>query len=203
MTMTIDIESSDNGMDFCSGMSMTMSMGGFQSALFSRSPADCITFLFTDWKLDHPGKFVSAMICTFVLAVVSEGITHGQAHVRNNYLARTPKGQRKAIMTLLYGFQQLVGWTLMLIAMTFSIELFASVVVGLFFGKLLFHADFNIRGNRIQRRSSDLDVAGADGDGDGDANHSDNNRLLQEEEPSVTASIDGSSSSAVRRRRRR
>jgi len=201
--MTIDIESSDNGMDFCSGMSMTMSMGGFQSALFSRSPADCITFLFTDWKLDHPGKFVSAMICTFVLAVVSEGITHGQAHVRNNYLARTPKGQRKAIMTLLYGFQQLVGWTLMLIAMTFSIELFASVVVGLFFGKLLFHADFNIRGNRIQRRSSDLDVAGADGDGDGDANHSDNNRLLQEEEPSVTASIDGSSSSAVRRRRRR
>ena len=203
MTMTIDIESSDNGMDFCSGMSMTMSMGGFQSALFSRSPADCITFLFTDWKLDHPGKFVSAMICTFVLAVVSEGITHGQAHVRNNYLARTPKGQRKAIMTLLYGFQQLVGWTLMLIAMTFSIELFASVVVGLFFGKLLFHADLNIRGNRIQRRSSNLDVAGADGDGDGDADHSDNNRLLQEEEPSVTASIDGSSGSAVRRRRRR
>lgn len=91
----------------------------------------------------------------------------------------------------------------MLIAMTFSIELFASVVVGLFFGKLLFHADLNIRGNRIQRRSSNLDVAGADGDGDGDADHSDNNRLLQEEEPSVTASIDGSSGSAVRRRRRR
>jgi hypothetical protein len=57
----VDIESSGNGMNFCRGMSVTMSMGGFQSALFSRSPADCITFLFTDWKLDHPGKFVSAM----------------------------------------------------------------------------------------------------------------------------------------------
>jgi hypothetical protein len=197
--MTIEIDRSDYGMDFCSGMSMTMSMGGFQSALFSRSPADCITFLFTDWKLDQPGKFVSAMICTFVLAVMSEGITHGQAHVRNIHLARTPKGQQKVIMALLYGFQQLVGWTLMLISMTFSIELFASVVVGLLFGKMLFQANFPVRGNRIQRRSSDLDVAGADGDGDGDA---DNNLLFQEEEPSVTASSDGSSGSAVRRRRR-
>lgn len=51
-----------SGMDFCKGMSMTMSMGGFQSALFSKDrPADCITFLFTEWKLDHPGKFVCAM----------------------------------------------------------------------------------------------------------------------------------------------
>lgn len=135
-----------------------------------------------------------------MLAVVSEGITHGQTHVRNNYLARTPKGQRKAIMTLLYGFQQLVGWTLMLISMTFSIELFACVVAGLFFGKLLFQADFHVRRSRIQRRSSDLDVDGADGDGDAD--HSDNDRLLQEEEPSGTPSSEVSSGSAVRRRRR-
>jgi hypothetical protein len=98
-------------------------------------------------------------------------------------------------MTLLYGFQQLVGWTLMLISMTFSIELFACVVAGLFFGKLLFQADFHVRRSRIQRRSSDLD-------GDGDADHSDNDRLLQEEEPSGTPSSEVSSGSAVRRRRR-
>ena len=52
----------ESGMEFCKGMSMTMSMGGFQSALFSKGrPADCITFLLTEWKLDHPGKFVGAM----------------------------------------------------------------------------------------------------------------------------------------------
>ena len=51
----------DERMDFCKGMSMTMSMGGFQSSLFSHEPADCITFLLTGWKLDRSGKFVGAM----------------------------------------------------------------------------------------------------------------------------------------------
>ena len=54
-------DDNDDGMYFCKGMSMTMSMGGFQSALFSGGRADCITFLFTNWKLDSPGKFVGAM----------------------------------------------------------------------------------------------------------------------------------------------
>ena len=57
-----DYEDYEKGMEFCKGMSMTMSMSGFQSALFSKDhPADCITFLFSEWKLDHPGKFVGAM----------------------------------------------------------------------------------------------------------------------------------------------
>jgi hypothetical protein len=64
--------SDDYGMDFCRGMSMTMSMGGFQSALFSKRPADCITFLFVDWKLDRPGKFVLAM-GEFFVCWVGEG----------------------------------------------------------------------------------------------------------------------------------
>ena len=53
-------EDYESEMEFCKGMSMTMSMSGFQSALFSKD-ADCITFLFREWKLDHPGKFVGAM----------------------------------------------------------------------------------------------------------------------------------------------
>ena len=65
MTVTanseVDIEF-ESEMDFCKGMSMTMSMDGFQSALFSNGhPADCITFFFPEWELDRPGKFVGAM----------------------------------------------------------------------------------------------------------------------------------------------
>ncbi len=65
MTVTangeVDIEF-DSMMDFCKGMSMTMSMDGFQSALFSKGhPASCINFFFPEWKLDRPGKFVGAM----------------------------------------------------------------------------------------------------------------------------------------------
>ena len=61
MNMNMDDDDNDDGMYFCKGMSMTMSMGGFQSALFSGERADCITFLFTNWKLDSSGKFVGAM----------------------------------------------------------------------------------------------------------------------------------------------
>lgn len=57
----IGFDSADDRMDFCKGMSMTMSMSGFQSALFSDSPADCITFLFSEWELNRSGKFVLAM----------------------------------------------------------------------------------------------------------------------------------------------
>jgi hypothetical protein len=53
----------NDNMDFCKGMFMTMSMKGFQSALFSNNnnKSDCLTFLFTNWKLDSSGKFLGAM----------------------------------------------------------------------------------------------------------------------------------------------
>mmetsp|Transcript_20165 Transcript_20165/g.41553 ORF Transcript_20165/g.41553 Transcript_20165/m.41553 type:complete len:189 (+) Transcript_20165:122-688(+) len=188
------MEEFESEMDFCRGMSMTMSMGGFQSALFSKGhPADCITFLFTEWKLDRPGKYVGAMIVTFVLAVLNEGIAHWQPHIRNYYLEGKPKHQRKTVMTLIYGSQQLLGWLLMLIAMTFSIELFACVVLGLFFGKFLFPAQHN---PGRARRSSDVIARNGSVRGE-------NEPLLPDEPlPLSSASSDGSSDSAIRRRRR-
>mmetsp|Transcript_49732 Transcript_49732/g.57392 ORF Transcript_49732/g.57392 Transcript_49732/m.57392 type:complete len:274 (-) Transcript_49732:469-1290(-) len=145
-----DDDVDDNyGMDFCRGMSMTMSMKGFQSTLFFKknnnninNNADCLTFLFTNWKLDSPGKFSSAMIVTFLLAVLSEVITiHGQTRILTLFFRSRKKNQiyiRKFVMTLLYGIEQCLGWALMLISMTFSIELFVSVIFGIFVGKLLF-----------------------------------------------------------------
>jgi hypothetical protein len=58
-----DNNNNDNNDDFCNGMSMIMSMSGFQSALFGtkKSAADCLTFLFTKWTLETPGKFQGAM----------------------------------------------------------------------------------------------------------------------------------------------
>jgi hypothetical protein len=58
-----DMNDNDNdNNDFCNGMSMIMSMSGFQSALFgTKKSADCLTFLFTKWTLETPGKFQGAM----------------------------------------------------------------------------------------------------------------------------------------------
>lgn len=58
------IDYDNYGMDFCQGLPMTMSMKGFQSAFLNsnnNTTADCLTFLFTNWKLDKSGKFVEAM----------------------------------------------------------------------------------------------------------------------------------------------
>lgn len=170
-------------------------MGGFQSSLFSKAPADCITFLLSGWKLDHSGKFISAMIFTFTLAVVSEGMAVGQNHVRNYYLVGKSKHQRKSIMTLLYGLQQLVGWILMLISMIFSVELFASVLLGLMLGKLLFPLEQTKapQHQTLTTRLSDAEV----GDGADQGNRRSNNVLLQN-----GVSNDGISATSVRRRRR-
>ena len=54
-----DMNNNDN--DFCNGMSMIMSMSGFQSGLFGTKKSDCITFLFTKWTLETSGKFQGAM----------------------------------------------------------------------------------------------------------------------------------------------
>ena len=100
-------------------------------------------------------------------------------------------------MALLYGFQQLLGWLLMLISMTFSIELFASVVLGLFFGKLLFPAEALVIRNNMARRSSDVVR--------NDSHIGEIDPLLPEEplpQSSPSSSSDGTSDSVIRRRRR-
>jgi len=133
-------------------------------------------------------------VTTFLLAVGSEGMHHGQEHIRNSYLMEKPKRFRKTIMTILFGFQQLMGWMLMLISMTFSIELFASVLVGLFVGKLLFQKVglFSHPGQSPRRSMIS-----------GHASDNANDHLMPEEPPNQQSpSSDRSSTSAVRRRRR-
>jgi hypothetical protein len=51
----------DGDEEFCNGMSMTMSMGGFQSSFLGKQKADCLTYLFKNWVLNTSGKFQGAM----------------------------------------------------------------------------------------------------------------------------------------------
>jgi len=185
----------DDTTGFCKNMPMTMSMGGFQSALFFGGRADCITFLFPGWDLDGSGKFVSAMICTFFLAVSCEGMVHCQHHVRNYYLVGKSKQLRKLIVSLIYGFQQLMGWTLMLISMSFSMELFACVVVGIFIGKVLFPKESMVPPHNASINNTSSSSSN---------NNNNNIDSLPEEESSGTsvASSNDSSNAVVRRRRR-
>jgi hypothetical protein len=153
-------------------------------------------------------------VYTFLLAVLSEW--GGTTTIRiQNVLSRNQRIKkynylRKCIMTVLYGVQQLLGWGLMLISMTFSIELFLSVIFGIFIGKLLFPPpstdDWPPATTTMARRSTRIADDDDHSNFENNNNNNNNNDITapllpshsEEEESSHGSSI----STAVRRRRR-
>jgi hypothetical protein len=51
---------------------------------------------------------------------------------------RRQKILRKFVLSMLYVAQQCLGWALMLVSMTFSVELFLCVIMGVVVGKIIF-----------------------------------------------------------------
>ena len=131
----IDDVGMDMGNDFCNGMSMIMAMKGFQFSVLSRKKADCITYFVAPWKLSDSGKFVGAMIYSFLLAIMTEALTSAQQRIKRHL---SPGRARKWVMSVLYGIQQFLGYVVMFIAMTYSIELFLAVIVGLMIGNVFY-----------------------------------------------------------------
>ncbi|KAL3910443.1 MAG: hypothetical protein SGILL_007686 [Bacillariaceae sp.] len=144
------------------------------------------------WTLDEKGKYQGAMIYTFLLAILCEYLSHLQGKIRKSTLFIVKGGvtnntnstqqmkqqrrlqlMRKLIMTLLYGLSQCLGWSLMLISMTFSVELFLCVVLGTVVGKVAFPTSIGEyyggggdgrRNNRQARHDSGEDLQADPGD---------------------------------------
>lgn len=74
------------------------------------------------------------MIGVFFLSILTELVTLGQ---RSLYQKLEPGQSRHLIMSSLYAFQVLLGFLLMLVVMSYSIELIFSVVVGLAAGYVM------------------------------------------------------------------
>jgi hypothetical protein len=138
-TMDAD-DDSMNTTPFCKGMmSMTMSMGGFQWSLFGKEAADCLTYFVSSWTLDSRGKFQGAIIYSFLLAVLTEWFTSVLKHL----VVALPRNSkwRRWILAMVYGAQHLLGYIIMMVAMSYSFELFFSLITGLMVGSLLFKND--------------------------------------------------------------
>ena len=113
----------------------TMYMDGFHFSL--RENKECLIFLFDGLVLNNRIKVIFACIFTLALAVAMESLVF----LRKSLLERDAKKKLsflgKSRISLLYGLHLSFAYFLMLLAMTYSIELFSSVVVGLCLGKLL------------------------------------------------------------------
>ncbi|GAX20447.1 hypothetical protein FisN_22Hh013 [Fistulifera solaris] len=136
--------SNSTSVPFCQSSmgNMIMYMDGFRFSLRGRQP--CLNLLFPEWTLDTSTKFYIAMMGVFFLAVSVEGFSKLRHRVVRAARLHALQGQdAKALwlrssVTVLHGTQALLGYTLMLVTMTFSIELLLCVVVGLAVGYAIF-----------------------------------------------------------------
>ena len=135
----------DHVNNFCQSMSggggMSMYMSGFRSSLLN-SDAPCLNLLSPNWTLDSELKFILGMMAVGCLGIVLEAIPVW----RLRYLARIDRGgvdrenkNARLILTAFHGGQAFMGYIIMLAAMTYSVELMLSAVIGLSIGFYIFH----------------------------------------------------------------
>jgi hypothetical protein len=122
--------------DFCSGGGTDMFMDGYQFVLTGN--AQCLNFLLPSFTLDSGVKFSLALALSFVMGFGVEALASYRRNVFRR--ARETGKNSKGLLTLLHGAQALIGYILMCLAMSYSIEVLISVVFGLMAGHWSFNA---------------------------------------------------------------
>lgn len=124
-----------NGDIFCQGTGSTMNRYGFGVSL-NNPERGCVILLYEDLVLDTEGKFIGAMLGVLGFALLSEIL--GYANMRmHNSLGDDKPLSKQIFLSVLYALQGLHGFVLMLIVMTFSVELIFAVLFGLGLGYVL------------------------------------------------------------------
>ena len=125
--------------DYCNGK-MDMLMFGFETSGKKENP--CIILFIEPWTLDSRVKFATACVGVMVLGFAIEGLIALRRLITRKKRAfiniSTPA--RKGLTLFCFGLNLFLGYLAMLVAMTYSVELFLFVVLGLIVG----HAVFNL-----------------------------------------------------------
>ena len=106
----------------------------------------------------HAGKFAAACLGCLLLGIFTEGLSYLRRWVRSLLRARRAPEQI-LVMCFLYSVQLAFGYFCMLIAMTYQVELFVCVVVGLGAG----HGIFNFKVSLPTDASSGTSASGSKG----------------------------------------
>jgi hypothetical protein len=131
--------SSSNG--YCIGTGTSMFMQGFVSIVNEDSGnTECVNLWFTEWTLDSKLKYGFACIGVFLFCIFIQYL-----HTLRSSINKVAKDKqiRVVLNVLLYGLNVTCGYFAMLVAMTYSVELFCMICVGMTVGYGIFHADKN------------------------------------------------------------
>lgn len=124
---------------FCiPGTGTDMYMNGFQISGQPDNP--CVILFFKIWVLDSKVKFLFGCLGCILLGIGVEGLLCFRRLLQSRKILRVMSSPvRRGTIILLFGFNIAAGYLAMLVAMTYSVELFICMVIGLVIG----HAIFN------------------------------------------------------------
>jgi len=126
-----DGSSSAEANTFCDDRTnVDMYMAGFTS-MYNTKRA-CVVLFFQGWKLDRPWKFWLAMAGVLLMGAATQGLV-----ALRPVVSKLTNGNR-VVGSLLFGANASLGWFMMLVAMTFSTELFICATAGLIVGHYCF-----------------------------------------------------------------
>jgi hypothetical protein len=126
--------------EFCNGR-MSMLMFGFGVSGDKRSP--CIILFVGQWTLDTPFKFAVGCLGVAALGFLIEALICFRRQISRRkirILYRITAASRRLLLAFCFGLNLVLGYLAMLVAMTYSVELFFSVVVGLVAGHVVFNS---------------------------------------------------------------
>ena len=128
-------------------MGMVMYMDGFHWTLKGEN-SSCLNFLVASWKLNTVARFVCCMVCVVAMGIATEGINRWKHSVfqtlQKTTTTTTSNGKRQRLVVMhtgLQGLSILSAYLLMLVVMTYSLELLVCVVGGLMIGHYVFDGD--------------------------------------------------------------
>jgi len=131
----------DNGTTegkFCNGQGTDMYMQGFTAS--GNDKDACVILLFKSWVLDTRTKFGFGCVGVILLGIAIEGMLCLRRELQSRkILLRISGVARRVLIVVLFTLNIASGYLAMLVAMTYSVELFICMVVGLVVG----HAIFN------------------------------------------------------------
>jgi len=131
----------DNGTTegkFCNGQGTDMYMQGFTAS--GNDKDACVILLFKSWVLDTRTKFGFGCVGVIILGIAIEGMLCLRRELQSRkILLRISGVARRVLIVVLFSLNIASGYLAMLVAMTYSVELFICMVIGLVVG----HAIFN------------------------------------------------------------
>merc|ERR1719495_3034583 len=125
---------------FCNGQGTDMYMQGFATSGDGKDA--CVILLFSSWVLDTRTKFVFGCVGVILLGIAIEGLLCLRRLLQSGKVLRRLRGlSRRGAIIFLFALNIASGYLAMLVAMTYSVELFICMVVGLVAGHAFFNSE--------------------------------------------------------------